>query len=119
MVHTKVRMSFSWPERKPVFPKYNLESLSSNQKEPFQIQLCNRFSSLQETTDPEDIFEKITTGILETVKETLPIQNFQQCNWMSTKTKEAIEAKHKIRKETGDKSAEYKAANAESKKLDR
>ena len=117
MVRTKVRMSFSWPERKPVFPKYNLESLSSNQKEPFQIQLCNRFSSLQETTDPEDIFDKITTGLLETVKETLPIQNSKQCNWMSTKTKEAIEAKHKIRKQAGDKSAEYKAAKAESKKL--
>ena len=36
---------------------------------------------------------------------------------MSTKTKEAIEAKHKIRKQAGDKSAEYKAAKAESKKL--
>ena len=36
---------------------------------------------------------------------------------MSTKTKEAIEANHKIRKQAGDKSAEYKAAKAESKKL--
>ena len=117
MVRTKVRMSFSWPERKAPIPKYNLESLFSDKKEPFQLKLSNRFSSLQETTVPEDIFQQITSGILETAKEILPLQKKSQCRWMSTKTKEAIETKHKIRKQIGDKSPEYKVAKAESKKL--
>ena len=48
MVRTRIRMSFSWPKGKSVMPKHNLERLSSDAKEPFQLQLNNRFSSLCE-----------------------------------------------------------------------
>ena len=118
MVRTRIRMSFSCPKRKSVMPKYNLERLSSDAKEAFQLQLNNRFSSLSETSDPEDIFvKKITTGYSRHAKETLPLQNSSQCARMSTKTKEAIDTKHNIRKQNGDKSLEHKIAKAESKKL--
>lgn len=43
--------------------------------------------------------------------------NPNQPMWMSNKTKQDIRNKHKIRKEKGPKSAEYKIAKAESKKL--
>ena len=116
MMRTKVRMSFSWAERKATFPKHNLESLSSK-KESFQLKLNNRFSALQETDDPEAIFQEITSGILDTVKETLPLQTSNQCNWMSAETKGAIEEKHTTRKQVGHKSSAYKASKAKVKKL--
>ena len=111
MVCTRVRMNFSWPKRKSV------AKVQPDAIEPFQLQLSNRFSSLCETSDPEDIFVKITTGVLDTIKETLLLQNSSQCSWMSAKAKEAIDTKQKIRKQNGDKSLEYKIAKAESKKL--
>ena len=115
MVRAKARISFSWPERKEVPPKYNLRALS-DVKEPFQLKLSNRYAILEETSDPDDIYEKITSGILEAAEETLPALESPQCNWMSPETKLAIDKKHKIRKQKGHKSAEYKAAKAESKK---
>ena len=54
----------------------------------------------------------MTTSVLDTAKETLLLQNFSQCTWMSAKTKEAIDTKHKIRKQNGGKSLEYKIAKA-------
>ena len=115
MVRAKARISFSWPERKEVPPKYNLRALS-DVKEPFQLKLSNRYAILEEISDPDDIYEKITSGILEVAEETLPVLESPQCNWMSPETKLAIDKKHKIRKQKGHKSAEYKAAKAESKK---
>ena len=81
-----------------VCAKYNIEALSSYTKEPFQLMLTNRFAALHDISDPEDIFEEIATGILDTAKETLPTQETSHSNWMSPETKEAISSKHKIRK---------------------
>ena len=76
-----------------------------------------RFYALCETAEPEDVCDEITSGILDSVKETLPLQNSIKPQWMSPKTKEAINTKHKTRKEKGHQSIEYKIAKAESKKL--
>ena len=75
MVRTKARINFSWPTPNPRLPKYDLDLLSTSAKEPFQLKLSNRFSALCEIAEPEDICEEITSGILDTVKETLPLQN--------------------------------------------
>ena len=117
MVRTKATINFSWPTPKPRLPRYDLELLSTDAKEPFQLKLSNRFSALCETAEPEDICEEITSGILDSVKETLPLQNSTQPQWMSSKTKAAINTKHKTRKEKGHQSIEYKIAKAESKKF--
>ena len=66
--------------------------------------LTNRFAALHDISDPEDIFEEIATGVLDTAKETLPTQETSQYNWMSPEKKKAISSKHKIRKQKGHKS---------------
>ena len=70
-----------------------------------------------EIDEPEDICEVITSGILGSVKETLPLQNSIKPQWMAPKTKAAINTNHKTRNEKGHQSIEYKIAKAESKKL--
>ena len=78
---------------------------------------CNIFFHIDPHFLPEAIFQKITSGILDTVKETLALQTSNQCNWMSAETKGAIEEKHTTRKQVGHKSPAYKAAKAKVKKL--
>ena len=41
--------------------------------------------------DPEDIYEKITLGILEAAEETLPSLESPKHNWMSSEMKLAID----------------------------
>ena len=74
MVRTKVRFNFSWPKKTPITPKFNLEPLLLEAKEPFQLKLSNRFSCLSELLDSEEIYEEISSGILEAAKEVLPLQ---------------------------------------------
>ena len=116
MVRTKIRLSFSWPKRTTHKPKYDLAKLLTKDKQPFELKLSNRFASLSPDLEPKILLKDITTAILETAKETLPLKNPSKPDWMSTTTKQAIEAKHRIRKDKGDSSKEYKIAKAETKK---
>ena len=74
MVRAKVRLNFVWPKKVPVSPKYDLEPLLSYAKQPFQLNLSNRFSMLSDVQDPEKIFEEIESGILTSAAEVLPLK---------------------------------------------
>ena len=87
MVRTKARINFSWLTSNPRLLRYDLDLLSTDAKEPFQLKLSNQFSALCETAEPEDICEEITSGILDSVKEPLPLQNSIKPQWMSPKQK--------------------------------
>ena len=64
----------------------------------------------------EDIFVKITTGVLGTVKKRYLFKiPFNVAGYLLRRR--AIDTKHKIRKQNGDKSLEHKISKAESKKL--
>ena len=117
LVRTRVRMSFSWPARQARMFKPDLENLSSEIAKTFQIQLSNRFSVLDEISDPEALFENISTAISEVASKTLPPKQSSKPNWMSMNTKIAIDNKHKVRQTKGTSSNEYKAAKNETKKL--
>ena len=66
---------------------------------PKNLSRLNRFSTLCESAEPEDICEVITSGILDSVKENLPLQISIKPQWMSPKTKATINTKPKTRKE--------------------
>ena len=110
-------MSFSWPARDARVFKPDLESFSSDNTKTFQLQLSNRFSVLDEISDPESLFEIISTAISEVAIKTLTTKTSCQPEWMSCNSKKAIDNKHKAREAMGTSSTEYKVAKAESKKL--
>ena len=117
MVRTQVRISFSWPKKPMRKQKPDLTTLLTDDRKTFQLKLSNKFAVLKTDPEPKVLLNDITTAILETARETLPLKNPAEPDWMSTATKQAIETKHRIRREKGDSSKEYKIAKAESKKL--
>ena len=117
LVRVRTRLNFSWPKKAPSKPKLDLQPLQNEAKETFQLILSNRFQTLSEISDPNDINNKIIDGLLDTVKEVLPKLNNDKPDWMSEEAKQAITSKHICRKEKGTKSCEYKSAKAKSKML--
>ena len=118
MVKAKVRISFSWPKKQNANPKYDLKQLKNPVvAQKFKIDIRNRFSCLENITDTEILLKIISKGIQESASKNLSKIKQNQPTWMSDNTKQAIGNKHKIRKEKGPKSTQYKIAKAESKKL--
>ena len=119
--HNMIRMKFKirWKWNKPKYSKkLNLNSLNDSIiKSAFQLELKNKFSILQNLEDPESTLEGIESSILDSAKKTIPQDSNAKPEWMTSKTKSAIENKKKIRKSHGEHSAEYKIAKAETKKL--
>ena len=118
LVRTKVRINFSWPQKRKGSPKFNLEQLSNPDiQKHFQLELSNRFSNLSEQMEPENLYQDISSAIKDTIPKTL-VPNVQiYPTWMSQETQTAIKNKHQIRKEVGASSIQYRVAKAESKKL--
>ena len=117
MVRTRVRICHSWPRHKPKAKRYNLETLSNTARVLFQIKLANRFSSLKDISEPEDIFTEVITGILATANEILPQLEPHSEQWISRNTKEAIKHKHQMRKEHRHTSDEYRPARGVAKTM--
>ena len=99
-------------------PKPDIEQLKQPEVAAhFQLILQNRFTGLESETDSENIYNTICNGVKDVSKETLPRNTETIPEWMSQQTKLAIANKHKIRKEKGSASMQYKIDKAESKKL--
>ena len=79
--------------------------------------MSNRFSILSEQSEPENVYQEISSAIRDTAAKNLAPNNQTYPNWMSQETKTAIQNKHKIRKKIGATSTQYRIAKAESKKL--
>ena len=77
----------------PPQPKLDVQKLQTDAKESFQLKLSNRFQTPGEITDPDDIFEEITDGIIDTAKDVLPVYNKSKPNWLTIQTKQAIASK--------------------------
>ena len=111
MKRTKIRLNFSWPQRKRSIPKPDLEQLKQPEVAArFQLILQNRFTGLESETDSENIYNTICNGVNDASKETLAGNTEPIPQWMSQQTKLAIANKHKIRKEKGSLSMQYKKA---------
>ncbi len=118
MVRTKVRLNFSWPRKEKIKPSMKLEQLKdSTKRNIFQLELCNRFSSLADLKEPEEIYENIVQNIHESAKTCLDSNVTSFPKWMTEESKAAIRKKHDIRKKNGPKSNQYKEAKAMSKRL--
>ena len=118
MVRTKVRLNFTWPKKETRKAIQNLEKLKDlDIASGFQIELKNRFSSLSELQEPEELYNGIVNTINDTAKNYLDPEVNQFPNWMTNESKNAIKQKHKVRKESGPNSDEYRKAKAVSKRL--
>lgn len=95
----------------------DFDSLSQNIVNSFQIQLSNRFATLDDISDPETLYENISSAISEVARHDIRSKRTSTPKWMSQNTKDAIENKHKVRKAKGHSSMEYRIAKSESKKL--
>ena len=67
--------------------------------------------------DVESLNNTITNALIETAQETIPAQKNKTPNWLTETTKQAITNKHKIRKQHGASSPQYRVAKTEIKKL--
>ena len=118
LVRAKVRLNFSWPKKQKGNPKLNLEQLNNSDiQRSFQIELSNRFAILSELSEPENVYQEISSAIRDTAAKNIAPNNQTYPNWMSQETQTAIKNKHKIRNEIGATSTQYRIAKAESKKL--
>ena len=118
LVRAKVRINFSWPQKQKGNPKFNLEQLSNPDiQKPFQLELSNRFSSLSEQMEPENLYQDRSLAVKDTIAKTLVPDAQIYPTWMSLETQTAIKNKHQISKEVGASSTQYRVAKAESKKL--
>ena len=120
MVRATLKLKFSWPKKKTIDPRYDIDQLNDhNTKQKYNLELHNRFSvlSLDKQEDVEPLSSEITSAINETISKVLPKKKSYQPPWVSNNTKAAIENKHKTRKQFGANSAQYKTAKAETKKL--
>ncbi len=118
MVRTKVRLNFSWPKKEKSKPSMKVEQLKDlTKRDSFQLELHNRFSSLVDLKEPEEMYDNIVRNILGSAETCLDSNVNPYPKWMTEESKAAIRKKHDIRKENGPKSTQYREAKAKSKKL--
>ena len=80
MIRTKIRLSFSWPQRKRCIPKHDIEQLKQPEVAArFQLILQNRFTGLESETDSGNIYNTICNGVNDASKETLPRNTENGC----------------------------------------
>ncbi len=118
MVRTKVRLNFSWPKKEKSKPGLKVEQLKDpGKRNTFQLELSNRFSSLMDLEEPDQMYENIVKTIHESAEACLDANVNTFPKWMTEESKAAIKRKHKISQEIGPKSSQYRKAKTESKRL--
>ena len=118
LIRAKVKLKPKYIAKEKITPKYDYSCLKDLQVvRSFQLSLSNRLKALSTSHDVDEAFSDITTSLLASAKENIPIKKKHVPEWMSNKTKDAILGKHLIRKNHGATSPQYKVAKSETKKL--